>query len=122
MSTQDSEQTTDDEQGSEQPEEEQDTGDQEQERFEGDVELSEEGREEVHQMVEAYKDKPTAVLPGTHGTITGTAVSEWLDDEGNPKYGDSEEHPYAEDKEERQGDGSNENSGEGSKDASEEKD
>ncbi|MBO0864439.1 MAG: hypothetical protein J2P16_05130, partial [Mycobacterium sp.] len=35
----------------------------------------------------AYQDKPTAVLPGTDRTITGTAVNEWLDDEGNPKFG-----------------------------------
>ncbi|WP_264992672.1 hypothetical protein [Mycobacterium montefiorense] len=58
-----------------------------------DVELSEEGREEVHQMVEAYEDKPTVTLPGTGGTITGTAINDWLDDEGNPKFGDPDEHP-----------------------------
>jgi hypothetical protein len=27
------------------------------------------------------------VLPGTGGTITGVAINEWLDDEGNPKFG-----------------------------------
>jgi hypothetical protein len=88
MSAQDSEEITGDEQDSEHSEEEQNTGDQKQEHSDEDLELSEEGREEVHQMVEAYKDKPTAVMPGTHRTITGTAVNEWLDDEGNPKYGD----------------------------------
>jgi muramoyltetrapeptide carboxypeptidase LdcA involved in peptidoglycan recycling len=51
-------------------------------------ELSEEGKEKVRQMQEAYDDdRPTAVLPGTGGTITGTAINEWLDDEGNPKFG-----------------------------------
>jgi hypothetical protein len=51
-------------------------------------ELSEEGKEKVRQMQEAYNDdRPTAVLPGTHNTITGVAVNEWLDDEGNPKFG-----------------------------------
>jgi hypothetical protein len=51
-------------------------------------ELSEEGREKVRRMQEAYDDdRQTAVLPGTDGTITGTAVNEWLDDEGNPKFG-----------------------------------
>ena len=50
-------------------------------------ELSEEGKEKVHQMVAAYEDRETAVLPGTGKTITGTAVNEWLDDDGNPKFG-----------------------------------
>jgi hypothetical protein len=51
-------------------------------------ELSEEGKEEVRRMREAYNDdRPTAVLPGTDGTITGVAVNEWLDDDGNPKFG-----------------------------------
>jgi hypothetical protein len=51
-------------------------------------ELSEEGREKVRRMQEAYDDeRETAVLPGTDGTITGTAINEWLDDEGNPKFG-----------------------------------
>jgi hypothetical protein len=51
-------------------------------------ELSEEGKEQVERMKQAYiEDRPTAVLPGTDGTITGTAVNEWLDDEGNPKFG-----------------------------------
>jgi hypothetical protein len=50
-------------------------------------ELSEEGKKEVHRVAEAYEDRPTAVLPGTDRTITGTAINEWLDDEGNPKFG-----------------------------------
>ena len=55
-------------------------------------ELSEEGKEKVRQMQQAYDDdRPTAVLPGTGGTITGTAINEWLDDEGNPKFGKDEE-------------------------------
>ncbi|WP_406813436.1 hypothetical protein [Mycobacterium sp. M23085] len=45
-------------------------------------------------MVEAYEDKPTVTLPGSHGTITGTAINEWLDDNGDPKYGDPDEHPF----------------------------
>ena len=55
-------------------------------------ELSEEGKEKVRQMQQAYDDdRPTAVLPGTGGTITGTAINEWLDDAGNPKFGKDEE-------------------------------
>jgi hypothetical protein len=51
-------------------------------------ELSEEGKEEVRRMRQAYDDdRPTAVLPGTDGTITGVAVNEWIDDDGNPKFG-----------------------------------
>lgn len=61
------------------------------------VELSEEGKEEVHRMASAYRDKPTTVMPGTDRTITGTAINEWLDDDGNPKFGDPQEHPFAED-------------------------
>jgi hypothetical protein len=39
-------------------------------------------------MREAYdEDRRTVVLPGTGGTITGAAINEWLDDEGNPKFG-----------------------------------
>jgi hypothetical protein len=39
-------------------------------------------------MQQAYNDdRETAVLPGTDGTITGVAINEWLDDDGNPKFG-----------------------------------
>lgn len=109
MSAQDSEKTT-----SEQQETatrgDHGTGDQTQEHSGGDVELSEEGRREVHEMVEAYEDKPTVVLPGSHGTITGTAINNWLDDEGNPKFGDPDEHPFAEDRSQSDSDESKETS------------
>lgn len=60
-------------------------------------ELSEEGKERVEKMKEAYiDDRPTAVLPGTDRTITGTAVNEWLDDEGNPKFGKDKSQDDAE--------------------------
>jgi hypothetical protein len=55
-------------------------------------ELSEEGKEKVKQMTEAYDDdRETVVLPGTDNTITGVAVNEWLDDDGNPKFGKDEQ-------------------------------
>lgn len=38
-------------------------------------------------MARAYEDRPTAVLPGSDGTVTGTAVNDWLDDDGQPIYG-----------------------------------
>jgi len=37
-------------------------------------------------MARAYEDRPTAVLPGSHGTVTGTAINDWLDDDGQPIY------------------------------------
>jgi hypothetical protein len=55
-------------------------------------ELSDEGKEKVEQLRQAYDDdRPTAVLPGTDGTITGVAINEWLDDDGNPKFGKDEQ-------------------------------
>ncbi len=54
--------------------------------------LSEEGQEKVRQMRATYDDdRQTAVLPGTGGTITGVAINEWLDDDGNPKFGKDEQ-------------------------------
>ncbi len=70
----------------EQTAEDQQTGDNET------PELSDEGKEQVEQMQAAYDDdRQTAVLPGTDGTITGVAVNEWLDDDGNPKFGKDEQ-------------------------------
>ena len=43
----------------------------------------------------AYQDRPTLVLPGTGGTVSGTAVNNWLDEDGNPKYGNDEGSPAA---------------------------
>jgi len=51
-------------------------------------ELSDEGKEEVQRMQQAYDDeRPTVALPGTDDTITGVAINEWLDEDGNPKFG-----------------------------------
>ncbi len=58
----------------------------------GAEDLSDEGKEQIKQMRQAYDDdRPTAVLPGTDNTITGVAVNEWLDDDGNPKFGKDEQ-------------------------------
>ncbi|GAB1816613.1 hypothetical protein [Mycobacterium sp. MUNTM1] len=48
-------------------------------------EPDEDDKKEAAKMMEAYEDKPTIVLPGTGGSVSGTAVNEWLDEEGNPK-------------------------------------
>ena len=59
-------------------------------------ELSEEGKEEVQRMQAAYDDeRETVALPGTDNTITGVAINEWLDDDGNPKFGKDEQQKDA---------------------------
>jgi hypothetical protein len=50
--------------------------------------VDEKHKEKAAEMMTAYEDRPTVVLPGSGGMITGTAVNDWLDDDGNPKYGD----------------------------------
>ncbi|WP_231748770.1 hypothetical protein [Mycobacterium sp. M26] len=50
-------------------------------------EPSDEAKAKAKEMARAYEDRPTAVLPGSDNTITGTAVNDWLDDDGNPIYG-----------------------------------
>lgn len=47
----------------------------------------ESARTKAKEMMKAYEDRPTAVLPGSDNTVAGTAVSEWLDEEGQPIYG-----------------------------------
>lgn len=38
------------------------------------------------EMVKEYQDdRPTVTMPGSDGTVAGTAVNEWLDDDGNPE-------------------------------------
>jgi hypothetical protein len=42
-------------------------------------------KEKAAEMMKSYEDRPTLVLPGTGGKVSGTAVNDWLDDDGNPK-------------------------------------
>jgi hypothetical protein len=51
-------------------------------------EPDEKAKERAAEMREAYEDRPTLVLPGSGGAISGTAVNDWLDEDGNCKYGD----------------------------------
>ncbi len=52
-------------------------------------EVTEEDKEEAKEMAEEYdEDRPTVTLPGSDNTVAGTAVADWVDDDGNPKYGD----------------------------------
>jgi hypothetical protein len=52
-------------------------------------EPDEEQKQKAAEMMTAYEDRPTLVLPGTGGKVSGTAVNDWLDEDGNPK-GDDE--------------------------------
>ncbi len=49
-------------------------------------EPDEDDKQAAARMMESYEDKPTVVLPGSGGTVTGTAVNDWLDEDGNPQY------------------------------------
>jgi hypothetical protein len=48
-------------------------------------EPDEDAKEKAAEMMTAYEDKPTLVLPGSGGAVSGTAIGAWLDDDGNPK-------------------------------------
>ncbi|HZQ32037.1 MAG TPA: hypothetical protein VFB19_09905 [Mycobacterium sp.] len=54
-------------------------------------EPTDEQKQEAEEMRKGYQEeRPTTVLPGTAHTVTGTAVNDWVDDEGNPKFGEAE--------------------------------
>jgi hypothetical protein len=62
-------------------------------------EVTDEHRAKAKQMKEAYEeDRPTVTMPGTGNAVAGTAVNEWLDDEGNPKFSDTSGSEPAKDK------------------------
>jgi hypothetical protein len=48
-------------------------------------EPDEDAKKKAAEMMTAYEDRPTLVLPGTGGMVSGTAVGDWLDEDGNPK-------------------------------------
>jgi hypothetical protein len=61
--------------------------------------VTEENRKEGERVMKSYDDtRPTVVLPGSGGTVSGTAVSDWVDDEGNPIYGTAKQDKADEDK------------------------
>ncbi len=49
-------------------------------------EVGEEHKKQAAEMMKAYKDLPTVVLPGSGGMVSGTAVNDWLDEDGNPQH------------------------------------
>lgn len=53
--------------------------------------ITEENRRQAEEVMKSYDDtRPTVTMPGSGGTISGTAVNDWLDDEGKPIYGQAE--------------------------------
>jgi hypothetical protein len=55
-------------------------------------EVTEEHKEKAKEMAKAYdEDRPTSTLPGSGGTVSGTAVTDWLDDEDKGKIETSAE-------------------------------
>ena len=51
--------------------------------------VTDEHKKQAKQMFESYnEDRPTIALPGTGGSISGTAVNDWVDDDGNAIYGE----------------------------------
>ena len=66
-------------------------GTQEQRRTEK-PEVTDEHKAQAKKMAKAYdEDRPTSTLPGSGGTVSGTAVTEWVDDEDKGKVETSAE-------------------------------
>ena len=50
-------------------------------------EVTDEHREKAKAMAQDdHADRPTISMPGTDGAVSGTAVNDWVDDDGNPKF------------------------------------
>jgi hypothetical protein len=68
---------------------EQDASDHEDQNITEKPEITDEHREAAKEMAKSQdEDRETRVMPGTSNTVTGTAVADWLDDDGKPKYGE----------------------------------
>jgi flagellar biosynthesis/type III secretory pathway M-ring protein FliF/YscJ len=49
-------------------------------------EVTEEHKEKAKEMAKSYEENPqTTTLPGSGGTVSGTAVTEWVDDKDKGK-------------------------------------
>jgi hypothetical protein len=54
-------------------------------------EVTEEHKAVAKEMAKAYDDdRPTIGLPGAGNTVAGQAISDWVDEDGKPKYGEVE--------------------------------
>lgn len=55
-------------------------------------EVTDEHKNQAAEMAKAYdEDRPTSTLPGSSGTVSGTAITEWVDDEDKGKIETSAE-------------------------------
>ena len=55
-------------------------------------EVTDEHKKVAKEMMKEYdEDRPTVKMPGSEGTVAGTAVADWLDEDGNPKFADESE-------------------------------
>jgi hypothetical protein len=62
-----------------------DDTEQQQERTEK-PEVTEEHKNKAKEMARTYEESPqTTTLPGTGGTVSGTAITDWVDDEDKGK-------------------------------------
>ena len=57
-------------------------------------EPDEDAKRRAADIMKAYEDRPTLVLPGSGGMVSGTAVNDWLDEDGNPKFDEGHEEDY----------------------------
>ena len=49
-------------------------------------EVTDEHKEKAREMAKAYEDSPqTTTLPGSGGTVSGTAVTDWVDEQDKGK-------------------------------------
>ena len=49
-------------------------------------EVSDEHKDKAKEMAKAYDEtRPTTTLPGSGGTVSGTAVTDWVDDKDKGK-------------------------------------
>jgi hypothetical protein len=62
------------------------TQDQDAPRMTEKPEVTEEHKEQAKEMARAYdEDRPTSTLPGSGGTVSGTAITDWVDEEDKGK-------------------------------------
>jgi hypothetical protein len=55
-------------------------------------EVTDEHRDKAKEMRKEYdEDRPTIKMPGSDGAVAGTAVNDWVDEDGNPKFSDTED-------------------------------
>jgi hypothetical protein len=65
------------------------TGQQDDRQMTDKPEVKEEHKKVAKEMMKEYdEDRPTVKMPGSDGTVAGTAVADWLDEDGNPKFSD----------------------------------